>query len=118
MVLGNVRSLREWSVTGHHPGIFVRQRQENLGRADRSSDVSAIGKVDGLMALGVVHRIASAKHVSIRKVNPDIAISVRVVDMCKHSYSATSFERNATAYIGLLWQRFRCDRRRGQHSFS
>ena len=68
---------------GHHFGVVVCHFQVGVGRPDHPADVSTIGEIDGLVALGIIHGIAGAGHIVVGEIDPVIAVNMGVGDVCQ-----------------------------------
>src|SRR5262249_62005211 len=65
----------------------------------------AIGEVDLLIPVAIVHDIACADYVGVWEINPGVAIGVSIVHMVQLSLAATDFDDLDAADISLLRDR-------------
>src|SRR5579864_3870182 len=81
IVFGNVGLLGEPAMADNDLGLVVGELEPVVCAADHAPDVAAVGEVDLLVTVAIVHDVAGADHVGVTEIDPAVAVGMGIVDM-------------------------------------
>ena len=79
--LNEVGPCRKGAVSRHDLGRVVGDLDIRFQGADHAANVAAVAVVDILISLEIIESVARAKHVCVGKIDPRVAIGMRVRDV-------------------------------------